>query len=229
MARAMERARFIWLSPVRAFRVQRLRSVSLRRSHSSHTVWNNDDSKYGRRRSETRRPGPSRARPDRARIDAPAKPPFLNRTSPGTSGAGGAACIPETARSSRSSQTQAGRESRSALKARLETKSYQRQSKPAQRRNGQSRRWPRSHRRDRRTREISVSSCCSEDQSEPGNYRSRLKEMRAAKRRQKIVQSDGIREVLDLDRCDEPPWTFGVEQVIGARLKTWRGVTRSGL
>jgi len=171
---------------------QALQPVFLTRSHSSHTVWNNGDSICERWRSETRRPGPSRPRPDHyVRIDAPAEPPFLNRTSPGTSGAGGAACIPETARSYRSSRTQAGRESRSALKARLETKSCRRQSEPAQRRNGQSISWLRSLRRDRRKREISVSSCCSEDQSEPGHYRSRVQEMRAAKRGQKIVRSDG--------------------------------------
>jgi hypothetical protein len=43
--------------------------------------------------------------------------------------------------------------------------------------------------------------------------------MRAAERGQEIVQSDGIREVLDLYRCDKPPWPFGVEKVIGADSK----------
>ena len=156
------RVRFIWLSPVWVFCVQPVRRLFLRRSHSSHTAWNNDDSICGRRRSERRQPGPSRARPDHcARIDVPAKLPFLIRTSPGTNGADGAACIPETARPPRWSRMPASRESRSAPKNRRARKSCRRQSEPAQQRNGQSTRWLRSLRRDRRKPEISVASCYS--------------------------------------------------------------------
>ena len=71
-----------------------------------------------------------------------------------------------------------------------------------------------------------------ERKSDPGDHGSRLQEVRAAERRQEIVERHLVGQVVDGQRCGEAPAPFSTWKRLSVpmpRLNMLRGFTRSGL